>query len=251
MQTQLNVAGYDCGTPDGIFSDNTDSIVRNFQHDANLAVNGKADKDTLVALEAAVLKSGDYSVIFDDTTKQFNSNQQVVYEYLRNAGFGKIAIAGIMGNIHAETVFNTAWGGHDGSVGICQWTGDRKTFLEAYANSVSGSKTDIAVQVAFIIEEGSSSSSYYNKYASDCFDSLKDTTKVDSVKKAADYFMALYERCQNESPWSEVESACASTSWLTLDRFSRDPNSYNQKYYIDTPKRRGYAESYYSSLLKI
>ena len=60
----------------------------------------KQIKKTLIALDAAI-----YNVNFDDINKRFDPNQQVVYECLLNAGFGKIAIAGIMGNIHAESSF--------------------------------------------------------------------------------------------------------------------------------------------------
>lgn len=155
MQTKLNAAGYDCGAPDGIFSNATDTIVRIFQQAKGLTIDGKTDKNTLLALEAAVSEAI-YSVNFDNINKRFDTNQQVVYECLNNAGFGKIAIAGIMGNIHAETAFKTDWSGTGGSVGICQWLGERKDNLEAYANSLSGSKTDIAIQVGFILEEGSS-----------------------------------------------------------------------------------------------
>ena len=192
-----------------------------------------------------------YNVNFDDINKRFDPNQQVVYECLLNAGFGKIAIAGIMGNIHAESSFNTKWSGDQGSVGICQWLPPRSDNLEAYANSVSGSKTDIAIQAAFILEEGTSSGTYEDSQAVTCFNFLKDTDTINSVKKAADYFTALYERCYNQDTWEDVKSACANSSWLTLDRFSQEPNICNSKYYLDTPSRRGYAESYYSCLLKI
>ena len=138
-----------------------------------------------------------------------------------------------------------------GSVGICQWLPPRSDNLEAYANSVSGSKTDIAIQAAFILEEGTSSGTYEDSQAVTCFNFLKDTDTINSVKKAADYFTALYERCYNQDTWEDVKSACANSSWLTLDRFSQEPNICNSKYYLDTPSRRGYAESYYSCLLKI
>lgn len=246
MQTKLNKIGYNCGTPDGKFSSGTDITVRTFQKENNLTIDGKADKKTLIALDAAI-----YNVNFDDINKRFDPNQQVVYECLLNAGFGKIAIAGIMGNIHAESSFNTKWSGDQGSVGICQWLPPRSDNLEAYANSVSGSKTDIAIQAAFILEEGTSSGTYEDSQAVTCFNFLKDTDTINSVKKAADYFTALYERCYNQDTWEDVKSACANSSWLTLDRFSQEPNICNSKYYLDTPSRRGYAESYYSCLLKI
>lgn len=255
MQTKLNTAGYNCGTPDGKFGSGTDTAVRKFQKAKKLTVDGKAGKNTLIALNAATSGSsstgGAYSVNFDSTKKCFDTKPQAVYKHLRNAGLGKIAIAGIMGNIHAESAFSTAWSGDQGSVGICQWLGTRKSNLEKYANSVSGSKTNINVQAAFILEECSSSSPYKDSSAVKCYKSLKDSKTVNSVKKAADYFTALYERCYCKNKWADVKTACSTTSWLTIDRFSQDANAYNGKYYLDTPKRRGYAASYYSCLLKM
>ena len=94
-----------------------------------------------------------YNVNFDDINKRFDPNQQVVYECLLNAGFGKIAIAGIMGNIHAES--SLILNGAVIKVPLVFASGYRLEviILEA-ANSVSGSKTDIAIQAAFILEEG-------------------------------------------------------------------------------------------------
>lgn len=250
VQEKLNTAGYDCGTPDGRFGSGTATAVLKFQKDNGLTPNGRVDQNTLIALEKASSEASDnsYKVNFDTISKKFDTNPQIVYETLANAGLGKIAIAGIMGNIHAESGFSTEWS-DKGGAGICQWV-DRKDKLVSYAESVSDSKTNISVQAAFILEECSDSSAYKDSLAVKCFNLLKDTRTVDSVKKAADYFMALYERCQNYASWEDVVAACNNSS-LTLDRFSQESNVYNNKYYIDTPKRRGYAESYYKCLLQI
>lgn len=247
MQEKLNTAGYDCGIPDGRFGSETTTAIKRLQRYNQLDTNGKADKSTLAALEKAILSGGlipsggDYSVNFDNINKCFDTNQQIVYEYLTEAGLDKIAIAGIMGNIEAESGFSTEWRNNAGS-GICQWV-DRKDNLEAYAESVSGSKTDIHVQAQFILEECKNSSSYSDSLAVKCFNLLKDTSTVDTVIKATDYFTALYERCENYGSWAAVEN-----SGYALDRFSSETNAYNQKYYLDAPKRRGYAESYYICL---
>ena len=221
MQEKLNKAGYNCGTPDGKFGSGTTTAVKNFQKSKNLTVDGKAGKGTLTALDAATSGGGStggaYSINFNTTTKKFDTNPQVVYETLANAGLSKIAIAGIMGNIHAESEYSTAWQGDQGSVGICQWLSNRKANLEAYANSISASKTDISVQVSFILQECSSTSPYTDSYAVKCLNYLKDPTTIDTVKKSADYFTALYERCYNKATWADVENACASTS-TTLNK---------------------------------
>lgn len=52
MQTKLNVAGYNCGTPDGKFGSGTTTVVNNLKQDNGLSTDGKADKDALVVLEA-------------------------------------------------------------------------------------------------------------------------------------------------------------------------------------------------------
>lgn len=148
-----------------------------------------------------------------------------------------------MGNIEAESGFNTAWGT---SAGICQWVSLRKNNLEAFANSKGASRTNIYVQADFILEECSSNKKYDDNLAIACMKKLKDTGTVNTVKKASDYFTALYERCKCYSSWTEVVASNYATN-----RFSSDPNAYNNKYYLDTPKRRGYAESYYAYLLTL
>ena len=140
MQEKLTTAGYDCGIPDGRFGSETTSAIRRLQWFNELDINGRADKSTLVVLEAILNgsvtpPSGEYSVNFDNINKRFDTNQQIVYEALAEAGLGKIAIAGIMGNIEAESGFDTTWS-DTGGAGICQWD-DRKGKLEAYAASIS------------------------------------------------------------------------------------------------------------------
>lgn len=58
MQTKLNTAGYNCGTPDGKFGSGTDTAVRSFQRAKGLTVDGKAGKNTLKALDAAASGGG-------------------------------------------------------------------------------------------------------------------------------------------------------------------------------------------------
>lgn len=249
MQEKLTTAVYDCGIPDGRFGSETTSAIRRLQWFNELDINGRADKSTLVVLEAILNgsvtpPSGEYSVNFDNINKRFDTNQQIVYEALAEAGLGKIAIAGIMGNIEAESGFDTTWS-DTGGAGICQWD-DRKGKLEAYAASISGSKTDIHVQTQFILEECTSSSDYKDGSAVNCFNLLKDTSTVDTVRKATDYFTALYERCEFYTSWTDVEN-----SGYDLNRFSPETNAYNQRYYLDAPKRRGYANSYYTCLLQM
>lgn len=250
MQTRLNKAGFWCGTPDGKFGSGTDEAVRHFQRAYGLAVDGKAGRNTLVKLNTVsgaspgfTLTSGTYGVYFDGTNKRFMNNQQIVYDYLKAAGLNKHAIAGIMGNIHAEKSFSTAWTGNGSSVGLCQWTTDRGNNLKAYATSVSKDKTDVVAQARFILEECKAGGTYADSYAVKCMTYLKNTSVVTNTQVAADYFAALYERCENYSTWTAVKNSSYDSS-----RFSINANAYNGKYYLDTPKRRGYAAAYYSCM---
>lgn len=74
MQTKLNTAGYNCGTPDGKFGNGTDTAVRGFQGAKNLTVDGKAGKGTLTALDKATSgDSGSASTAAKNLKKKFGS----------------------------------------------------------------------------------------------------------------------------------------------------------------------------------
>lgn len=53
MQEKLNAIGFNCDTPDGKFGSTTKIAVTNFQSAKGLTANGKVDKTTLTALDAA------------------------------------------------------------------------------------------------------------------------------------------------------------------------------------------------------
>lgn len=145
-----------------------------------------------------------------------------------------------MGNLQAEHEFKTSLNGDSGSIGLAQWLGIRKTNLQSYAAASSMDITDIILQAWFIVEECTSGSDYYDYMGTLCMGYLKDGHTVTTVTKAADYVAALYERCANYASWSDVQNSGYDTS-----RFSTQTNAWNGKYYLDTPKRRGYAEAYY------
>ncbi len=174
-----------------------------------------------------------------DYNVTLGTNQNVVLNVLRNAGLRYVVCAGIMGNIEAESNFSTSWSGDQGSVGICQWRGYRKDNLVSFADAIGGSATDINVQAEFIVEE-LTGAKFGNSYKDSAASHYNEIANAVNVKKAADIVTALYERAQNYSTWNEVEA-----SGININRFSTDANTYNGKFYIDTPKRRGYAEAYF------
>ncbi len=58
MQTKLNTAGHNCGTPDGKFGKDSDTAVRSFQRAKDLTEDGKAGQNTLIALDKAASGGG-------------------------------------------------------------------------------------------------------------------------------------------------------------------------------------------------
>jgi N-acetylmuramoyl-L-alanine amidase len=54
LQTKLNKAGFNCGTPDGVFGDKTEGALRKFQASKNLTVDGIYGPTTKAKIEAAL-----------------------------------------------------------------------------------------------------------------------------------------------------------------------------------------------------
>lgn len=74
---------------------------------------------------------------------------------LLNNGYSRNAVAGILGNLQQESAFNTGAISSDGhnSLGIAQWTAERRDALEAYAAEKGTDPTDLATQVEFLQRE--------------------------------------------------------------------------------------------------
>ena len=252
VQQKMNYVGFWCGEPDGKFGSNTEIAIRQFQREYVGTVNGKVAQSTLVQLELKYATSngftqtGQYSIFFDFQSKKFMYSQQVFYEALKNAGYNNYAIAGFMGNFQLESGFNPRWAGSDGSVGVAQWLGDRKTNLNNYVNSSYGDRENANEQSAFmLIELTSTNSSYYRSSSTQLNIALNNTAVVTDEVVAADYVAALYEGCRHYATWNEVLSSGISS------RFIQSPNAFDDQFYIDIAQRRGYAESYYGCLEQI
>ena len=100
-------------------------------------------------------------------------NAQEIWDYLSSKGLGSSAIAGIMGNIQAESSFNPRilqdlgngaaesdeiiCDGNRG-YGLCQWTSiDRQRNLAAFAKSKGKKSGDLHTQLDFLLEEANNS----------------------------------------------------------------------------------------------
>ena len=95
------------------------------------------------------LKTGSSGVIAgSEITEQ-------VWNYLRSAGVPAIQVAGIMGNMQAESGFNpnVIEYGNGIGFGLCQWSYGRRTALENYAKSKGKSPGDLEIQLEFLLTE--------------------------------------------------------------------------------------------------
>lgn len=86
-----------------------------------------------------------------------NSNEEKVWNFFAQKGFTAEQVAGIMGNIKAESGFNP--GIEERTVnpnkgyGIAQWTGPRRTALEAAAAAQGVSSSDLLFQLNYLYDE--------------------------------------------------------------------------------------------------
>lgn len=136
-----------------------------------------------------------------------NTVQEKVWFALRNAGYSEIATAAVMGNIQYESNFDSSLIEYGNGVGfgLCQWSYDRRTAIEAYAASKGVDASDIQTQIEFLLAEltpgggangyasyeigGRSSTAYDgNSYVA------SDWQNATDVRTATVAFMALFER---------------------------------------------------------
>ena len=179
------------------------------------------------------------------------TNQLVVYNTLKNAGLNLYAIAGIMGNIQKESLFDPeSLDPLTGAYGLFQWQADRKDNLKNYASQNHLDYTSCKTQISFFFEECNSNSIFCDNQAITALNNLYNNSIVYSTLLAADCIIAYYERCTHHTSWEEVENAHYKYSWDTSNRYdAATPNQFNSYYYIDVSKRRGYSEVYYKYLL--
>lgn len=146
MQEKFNYAGYNCGVADGKFGSGTEKVVREFQADQFIGVDGKAGQNTISRLEYGYDNARySYSDILNsnsayyarDTKLRRSSGVETMQRKLNAAGY----TCGIDGQFGAGTAsavkrFQSAHGlSIDGRAG-------RNTLL-ALDNSESGGGSDV------------------------------------------------------------------------------------------------------------
>ncbi len=134
-----------------MLAQNTDTVdmVELTEYLINKAKN---PDDTSLSFDFGIFEPsaiGGFSGIFG------SSVEDKVWYTLRNLGYSEYAVAGVMGNIYAESGFNPEIIEHGSGVGfgLCQWSYGRRTQLEAYAEAKGVSPSDVDTQIEFLIAE--------------------------------------------------------------------------------------------------
>lgn len=101
------------------------------------------------------------------------SNETYVKNYLKDKGLNDKAIAGIMGNIQAESGFDSdAENSGSGAYGLFQWLGSRKKSLKKFAAQKGTDMSDISTQMDFFWNElQTTEKSTYKAMTGDLYDS--------------------------------------------------------------------------------
>ena len=210
MQTMLIACGYSCGSTgaDGDFGKNTLAGLIAFQTAAGLTADGVYGTETKTALEKAYKEKKD-----NTASNPSGDNEKTIWDTLYAAVGNAYGVAGLMGNLYAESALNpqnlqnngnkalgmsdaeftaTFDSGaystdtfiHDGyGYGLAQWTYySRKEALVNYARTAGKSIGDLAVQLGFLIQEIKGYKAVWNAL-----------TNAKTVREASDKVLTGYE----------------------------------------------------------
>ena len=260
LQENLNKLNFNCGTPDGTFGAGTETAVIAFQKKYGLTTDGIAGNDTLNKIKEVLSNEGNSdtkntesgtvrNVPINNNYKNKNvnvENAKYVYDELIKAGFSKESAAAVMGNLDVEHSFSTSWEGDQGSVGIAQWRGDRKTNLEKYAKKHKGEVTDLKIQTAFMINVDME-----NRLGKE---GLKKFKKMTDYIDATDYFCDKFESpssYKNRDEWLNGKygpnyAQHGGTYQIKWERY--EWSEQLQKYELDLKNRRSAAKYWYNNM---
>jgi len=119
---------------------------------------------------------------------------ETVWNFLASKGVASVAIAGIMGNMWAESRYNPAANQLDNEpnmnpykagVGLCQWTETRKDTLNSVAAGMGTTWTDVNAQLTHLWNE-IGPGGYYHEH-------LQAMCKMNDVAQATQYWFSNFE----------------------------------------------------------
>lgn len=154
---------------------------------------------SLLGFDLSIFETEEFSLISSDVVG--GNVQEKVWFSLRNMGFSEYAVAGAMGNIDYESGgFNPSSieGGTGKGIGLCQWTGDRREGLEAYAIAKETTWQDVDTQVEFLMAEltkggGAGGKAKYQLMSAEGY-KPDDWINAQSVDVATEAFCYTFER---------------------------------------------------------
>ena len=115
-----------------------------------------------------------------------NASLQAIFQALINGGLKNVQAAAVMGNMYAESSFNSGAKESNGiGYGLVQWSFGRRTSLEAFATTKGVPASDIPMQIEFLLKEYNAS--YKSSLASTPFATGTD------VSQATDSWMKIFE----------------------------------------------------------
>ncbi len=121
-------------------------------------------------------------------TQDNRSVENIIWDYLKNAGYTDIQAAGIIGNLYQESGLKSnkiEYGTKEG-IGIVQWSFGRKQQLKDYCSSQGKEWTDLNCQLDFLVKE-LKSAQFYQPY-------LSTFNNPYSVNEATEAFCFGFER---------------------------------------------------------
>ncbi len=121
-------------------------------------------------------------------TQDNRSVENIIWDYLKNAGYTDIQTAAIIGNLYQESGLKSdkiEYGSKEG-IGIVQWSFGRKQQLKDYCSSQGKEWTDLNCQLDFLVKE-LKSAQFYQPY-------LSTFNNPYSVNEATEAFCFGFER---------------------------------------------------------
>lgn len=143
--------------------------------------------------------------------------QYKVWNALRNAGYGEIAVAAAMGNIQHESGFraDAIEKGSGAGFGLVQWTGGRRTAYENYAAQNGANPSDLEYQIKYLLKELDANSGIWTAASSRYgLGGMKrsDWANGTDLVKATQAFMCCFERPSYDPNVNHIDSRIQSAS---------------------------------------
>ena len=248
MQTMLIACGYSCGSTgaDGDFGKNTLAGLLAFQTAAGLTADGVYGEVDKAALEGKYKEA--------QQKEDVKTDEQVIWDTLMAAIQNPYGVAGLMGNLKAESnlhannlqnngntklgmtdeEFTAAFDSgaypldtfiHDGyGYGLAQWTYySRKAALAAYALDRSVSIGDLSMQLGFLLQEIKGYKTVWNTLVS-----------ATSVREASDAVLLKFERPADQS--EAVQKKRAAYGQTYYDKYGSSAPEQKQEQKQDEQK---------------